>query len=44
MNEAVDEPKDFLLDNTQTYINDLFDLGHSQAKNIRRIAEATLKN
>jgi tetratricopeptide repeat protein len=44
MNEAVDEPRDFLLDNTQTYINDLFDLGDSQAKNIRRIAEATLKN
>jgi tetratricopeptide (TPR) repeat protein len=43
-NELVKEPKDFLLDNIQTYINNLFDLGDGQAKNIRRIAEATLKN
>lgn len=44
MNELVKEPKDFLLDNIQTYINNLFDLGDGQSKNIRRIAEATLKN
>lgn len=43
MNEVVDEPKDFLLGNIQTYVNDLFDMGEEQAKNIRRIAEATLK-
>lgn len=42
-NELVKEPKDFLLDNIQTYINNLFDLGDGQAKNIRRIAETTLK-
>lgn len=44
LNESVKEPKDFLLDNIQTYINNLFDLGDRQAKNIRRIAETTLKN
>src|SRR5690606_3650185 len=44
MNEFVKEPKDFLLDNIQTYINNLFDLGDGQAKNIRTIAETTLKN
>lgn len=43
MNESVKEPKDFLLDNIQTYINRLFDLGDGQAQNIRRIAETTLK-
>jgi tetratricopeptide (TPR) repeat protein len=44
MNESVKDPKTFLLDNIQTYVNNLFDLGDKQAKNIRRIAEVTLKN
>jgi tetratricopeptide (TPR) repeat protein len=44
MNELVKEPKNFLLDNIQTYINSLFDLGDGQSKNIRRIAETTLRN
>lgn len=44
LNEPVKEPEGFLLDNIQTYINNLFDLGDGQAKNIRRIAETTLKN
>lgn len=43
MNEMVKEPKEFLLGNIQTYVNKLFDLGEGQAKNIRSIAEATLK-
>lgn len=44
LNESVKEPKDFLLDNIQTYVNILFDLGDGQSENIRRIAEATLKH
>jgi tetratricopeptide (TPR) repeat protein len=44
LNESVEEPKEFLLGNIQTYINTLFDVGDEQAKNIRRIAEATLNN
>jgi tetratricopeptide (TPR) repeat protein len=43
-NESVKHPKEFLLDNVQTYINSLFGLDDEQAKNIRRIAETTLKN
>lgn len=42
-NESVRQPREFLLDNVQTYINTLFDIGDAQAKNIRRIAETTLK-
>jgi tetratricopeptide (TPR) repeat protein len=43
-NESVSQPREFLLDNVQTYINTLFDIGDEQAKNIKRIAETTLKN
>ena len=32
LNESVKEPKDFLLDNIQTYINNLFDLGEDKQK------------
>ncbi len=42
-NEPVEEPKEFLLENIQIYVGNLFDLGTDQAKNIRRIAETTLK-
>lgn len=44
MNEAVQEPRQFLLDNIQTYVGELFNMGEDQARNIRRIAEATLRN
>lgn len=43
-NESVREPREFLLDNVQGYVNRLFDIGDAQAKNIRRIAETTLNN
>jgi tetratricopeptide (TPR) repeat protein len=42
--QPVDKPKDFLLENLQTYVNTLFDQGPIQAKNIRRIAETSLKH
>lgn len=42
-NTKVKEPKSFLLDNIQNYVNDLYNLGNEQAKNIRRIAEASLR-
>jgi tetratricopeptide (TPR) repeat protein len=42
LNEAV-EDKVFLLESIQTYVGNLFDHGEGQAKNIRRIAETTLK-
>ncbi|HEY3403636.1 MAG TPA: tetratricopeptide repeat protein [Ohtaekwangia sp.] len=42
MNEPVKNPKDFLLTNTQSYVNHLFSYGDVQVKNVRRIAEATL--
>jgi tetratricopeptide (TPR) repeat protein len=44
MNESVNDPKDFFLNNLQHYINYLFNLGDGQASNIRRIAETTLRN
>ena len=43
LNEPVKEPKDFLLDNLQGYVNNLFSREVGQSRNIRRIAEATLK-
>jgi tetratricopeptide (TPR) repeat protein len=43
-NESVTQPREFLLDNVQGYINSLFEIGDAQAKNIRRIAETTLNN
>lgn len=43
LNEPVKNPKEFLQTNVQTYVNHLFSYGDVQAKNVRRIAEETLR-